>query len=1017
MKRLLLLILIGASSLAHAQSYQLPNDNTGCPNNCRQIPWLAGADVWNGGVLPTYTNVTCTGLAGNGTTNDGPAIQSCINALGTNQCAFVPAGVYLINSTVRLKSNTCLRGAKPEGVAPFLPAADAAATTFNTGTSYQLTTQNFSFDSGGLDPPVHYSVQSPGYTITNAPQKGDTTFTKGTGTLTVGDWIHLFSDDDPSLVNGTGTDGHCDWCGDNSGHNFMNQIVAVTAVSGSTITISRPFYYTPFTHPQYRKQTFPTQKSGFENFRVNGATGDTGSGQLVNLQGCLYCWVKGVETYDTGNNSLSAHIEMDEDYANEIRDNYVHLGRSSASGANYGIYQQWVNSDNKIENNILRNNRHSLIMQGGGSGTAYLYNYVDDQYTDDLTYMGSSRADHGAHPYMNLWEGNVMSHWASDDFWGTSSHQVLFRNWLWGGETGTGVPSFPPNNGFVAIDLYTLNPYFSFVGNVLGTNSSLVTLGVAGNWSNATLQLYDTQPSNTAPVVYSAGPASGSIPSSSATALYHGNYDFKTNGVAFWNGGSNHTLAASIYYSTKPAFFGGCAWPGIGPDISPVATTSMPAFNRYKGTSCGAPPTTFPLSVAKAGTGGGTIASSPSGISCGSTCSANFNSGTAVTLTATPDGASTFGGWSGACSGIGTCSVTVNSSTSATATFTTTPPSGPVTFSPPSGTYAGPVNVALSSASPLIFYTRNGSTPNPASTQYASPIAISAATTLQAIAAAGGSVRRNTQATASLWKICTPLGGGPGTPASVMCGGVGSNQPAGWTITYGTTESISLTGTTGTPQILVTLGGSGCDSCTEETMDKWVKPLNALGHVQNHEMDAWHNDGAHNRLHMGGLQCNQQPGKLNWQVDNEQGSWQNTNITDGCPLSTTLWTHVVFHTHWTIGDTGCGGLGCTFYDYLEVCQASSPAVGCTLNHHVINMQLESDNPGWSGGCADQDQVDLNPGSTVSNPFTGGVLVQANNVTCAFGVTATSSANYSFTTLNPIINFSGHIQLSGQIHIQ
>ncbi len=597
MRKLLLLALLFCSAHAFGQAYQLPNNDALCPDQCRQIPWQAGTDIWNSGVIPSYTNVTCTGLAGNGTTNDGPAIQACINALSTNQCAFVPAGVYLINSTVRLKSNTCLRGAKPEGVPPFLPTADAAATTFNTGTSYQLTTQNFSF-SGDLDPSVTYSVQSPGYTITNTPQKGDTTFTKGTGTLTVGDWIHIFADDDPQLVNLTGTLGHCDWCGDNSGHNAMNQIVQVTGVSGSTITINKPFYYTPYTHPQYRHETFNTQKAGFENFRVNGSTGDTGAGQLILLQGCLYCWVKGVETYDTGSNSLSAHIEMDESYGDEIRDNYVHFGRSSASGANYGIYQQFVNSDHKIENNIARNNRHSLVLQGGGSGSVFLYNYTDDLYTDDLTYLGSNRADHGAHPYMLLWEGNIMSHWASDDFWGTSSHQVLFRNWLWGGETGTGVPPGPPNSGYVAIDIYTLNTYFSFVGNVLGTTPSLVTLGNKPNWALSTLQTYNNQPTLPASVVYSAGPSSGTcpgascIPSSSTTALYHGNWDALTNGVAFWNGGANHTLASSIYYATEPSWYSAtsCAWPFAGPDLTPVATVSMPAYNRYNGLTCSAPP-------------------------------------------------------------------------------------------------------------------------------------------------------------------------------------------------------------------------------------------------------------------------------------------------------------------------------------------------------------------------------------------------------------------------------------------
>jgi Bacterial Ig-like domain (group 3)/Divergent InlB B-repeat domain len=79
--------------------------------------------------------------------------------------------------------------------------------------------------------------------------------------------------------------------------------------------------------------------------------------------------------------------------------------------------------------------------------------------------------------------------------------------------------------------------------------------------------------------------------------------------------------------------------------------------------------TTFPLSIVLAGTGSGTVASTPAGINCPGTCSANFASGTMVTLTAAPAAGSTFAGWSGACSGTGSCSVTMNSAQAVTATF------------------------------------------------------------------------------------------------------------------------------------------------------------------------------------------------------------------------------------------------------------------------------------------------------------------------------------------------------------
>jgi hypothetical protein len=78
---------------------------------------------------------------------------------------------------------------------------------------------------------------------------------------------------------------------------------------------------------------------------------------------------------------------------------------------------------------------------------------------------------------------------------------------------------------------------------------------------------------------------------------------------------------------------------------------------------------TYKLTVTDVGRGTGTVTSSPTGISCGSTCSASYNSGTSVTLTATPASGSTFAGWSGACSGTGACSVSMNANQNVTATF------------------------------------------------------------------------------------------------------------------------------------------------------------------------------------------------------------------------------------------------------------------------------------------------------------------------------------------------------------
>ena len=126
--------------------------------------------------------------------------------------------------------------------------------------------------------------------------------------------------------------------------------------------------------------------------------------------------------------------------------------------------------------------------------------------------------------------------------------------------------------------------------------------------------------------------------------------------------GTNVTLTATPDSSSSS--FGG--WSG---DVVSTNTTTTVTMNSDKSVTA-----TFnvlyTLTLTKSGTGSGTVTSFPSGINCGSTCSYQFASGTNVTLTATPDSSSSFGGWSGDV--IDSSSITIvvmDSNKSVTATF------------------------------------------------------------------------------------------------------------------------------------------------------------------------------------------------------------------------------------------------------------------------------------------------------------------------------------------------------------
>jgi hypothetical protein len=538
-------------------------------------------------------------LAGNGTTDDGPAIQACINKASANTAVFIPAGVYYVDAGLTLKSNTALRGAKaPAPGGPWLPNPDAVATTFKLGPNGAISIGTVSSTDRGSSMPI-----TSGYT------KGSTQLVLGSMSgVSVGTWILVSESPDPAIpVTSTGQDGACSWCGwdDNTGNHPMNQFVQVTSINtggcgSNCVTISRPMYYTfqSSLSPVFRTFTFGITKAGIENIRLDGSSADHGA--FIGMGDSLFSWVKGVETYEAGSGAKAAHVITQWSHGNEIRDSYFHYGRNFSSDRNYGIYFLFVNSDHKIENNISRVNRHGIALEGGGAGLAFLYNYIDDIHEDDLTYLGAALMNHGAHPYMNLYEGNVASHLIADQYWGSSSHNVLFRNWLWGDESTPAASEWlypagaltKPNWAFLPVEIWSGQHYYSLVGNVLG---------VTGKWQNPNWSGYAVLTSGCgADAMYNYGCDfnSGANPESQpySTSINHGNYDLKTNGVAYWDGGSNHILRASMYYGSKPGFFGSCPWPAFGPDLTPL-TGTLPAKARFDGdASCNgtlppAPPT------------------------------------------------------------------------------------------------------------------------------------------------------------------------------------------------------------------------------------------------------------------------------------------------------------------------------------------------------------------------------------------------------------------------------------------
>jgi hypothetical protein len=162
-----------------------------------------------------------------------------------------------------------------------------------------------------------------------------------------------------------------------------------------------------------------------------------------------------------------------------------------------------------------------------------------------------------------------------------------------------------------------------------------------------------------APTIASFAPASGPV------------------GTVVTLSGTNFTGATAVRFSgVTAASFTVTSATAIQATVPAAAATGSLSVTTPGGTatSAGNFTVTATLSVTKTsgvlGMGSGTVTSSPAGINCGGTCSASYNTGTVITLTATPGFLSFFNGWTGCDSTSGdTCTVTLHAAKTVVANF------------------------------------------------------------------------------------------------------------------------------------------------------------------------------------------------------------------------------------------------------------------------------------------------------------------------------------------------------------
>ena len=488
-------------------------------------------------------------------------INAAITDCPANQVVYLNAGNYNLTATISLKSDMTLRGAGPDStVLIFIADLERNLSIYGGRTDGT---------NGGIDIVSGHTKGSSQLMLSNASD------------FVPNNYVYISELNDPSLpVVVSNTNGKCGWCGiyGTNGTRARLQLSKVTSVSGNTITISPPMFYTfsGANAPQALKvEATYVKYAGIENLTVkNAGTTLTTSRKGIEIQGAANCWVRNVKIEKGGKRGIDIWFDV---FHNEIRECLFSGVIDQKSSDNYAL-QIENGTGNLIENNIFSNTANGILTVSA-AGNVFGYNYMHGVHRTNVssTWFWPDTWTHGGHSSFNLWEGNDETALEWDYYWGSNSHNLAFRNRFHGRDTTLSYDLAKLQTVGTILN-YPDNNYMSELGNVLGTS------GFHNKYEETEYRTVSR------PIWVTVRSAFGTTTDKGFnTMLRHMNYDYYTNSVKHCGdegepgcqGGDGSTiLPASLYLLQKPAWFGNVPWPPIGPDVVGY-TNKIPAQLRF----------------------------------------------------------------------------------------------------------------------------------------------------------------------------------------------------------------------------------------------------------------------------------------------------------------------------------------------------------------------------------------------------------------------------------------------------
>ncbi len=593
--RIRVILLIVAT--ATAAGYQPPPERL--PGG---VLWTRSSVGVEGGIPRGWSVATTLSPAAGGGDNTNAINTALRDVAFKNRVVLLSAGNFPCSGEIALPPGAILRGAGPgrtqiTATGSAAVVALAASGSFEHGVQFTALTANRPAGSTTLSfPAVPSDVAS---------------------SINVGSCLYITQDNDGGADGmGDGTvmpdTTHMVKGGREGGTpEALNQVVRITAITkgaypGGTfdVTFSPPLRWSYTTALRAHVGFVWGGSGGFltgaglEDLTVTRSPPSASNlnGDTIRVLFAQNCWLKNVESAD----SPRAHVSLGTCKNFEIRHCYLHGGwqpTGGGGGGGYGILME-ASSDCLIEDNILSATSDPImapiLVDYGSSGNVISYNFIPASAMISGHNIVEETVIHAGFPMFNLFEGNIGQKFTADNYHGGSRYQTVFRNWFKGTQAGA-------VNYRDCVGIAEENLYYNVVGNVLGVNGSSSTIYDAGNgpappdisvphiyvlgWASTVNEYRYFNPNRATPITPPDQPTDTRV---AATTIIQGNWtpvdaNNGANPGQVWNdSSSDHSLRASFYYTSKPAFFGSLAWPAIDPSVGPPASDAViPAAYRF----------------------------------------------------------------------------------------------------------------------------------------------------------------------------------------------------------------------------------------------------------------------------------------------------------------------------------------------------------------------------------------------------------------------------------------------------